>query len=402
MTRKRVLFVLNAAGGGATQGIKEYLNFQRDIDAYVALPSKPNAYQCEWLNEFTKGYIVCEMPWWNLANGLPWLFKYLLYWKGSFQGQRGMRGAGILADFIVQNNIDFVYSGSILIREGALAAKLTGVKHIWHIKETFGKLGRVQFALSDQKLQKYILEHSASVICMTEYIRSFFNLNTNDSRLMVVHDGIDTSVFFDADLSKRKKLRSNYGISSDIILVGMVASLSSIWKNHKVFIEAAALLSKNEKYRFIAFGPEPKKHRNPAYNTAYYYYMKLKKLVVSRGLSDRFIWAGFCDDIPSIFQGVDLLVHPCETEPFGRVVIEAIASGVPIIVPNGGGALEPIKELGIGFTFNPNESESLASVIQSISKSGYTRQLAKNNEILAKSSYNLEAYVASMNRLFEN
>ena len=52
---------------------------------------------------------------------------------------------------------------------------------------------------------------------------------------------------------------------------------------------------------------------------------------------------GYNEDIPAIFRVLDVFIHPCETEPFGRVVIEAMASKLPIIVPDEGGSCEPIN-----------------------------------------------------------
>lgn len=401
MRRKRILFVLNAAGGGATQGIKEYLKFQKDIDAYLVLPAKPNSAQKQWIKEFTQGYLICKMPWWNIPNGMPWFYKKMLHWKNNREGSFGLKGADKIVEFINSNSIDFVYSCSILIREGAMAAKKAGVKHIWHIKETFGEKGRVKFALKDKDLQEFILNHSEIVICMTEYIKSFFNQTYNSPKLVIIHDGIDPNLFSDGTLSKRKDIRKKYGVSEGEVLVGMVASLSSIWKNHQVFIKSASFLNEHNNYRFIAFGPEPKKFRNPIYNTGYQYFQQLKKLVISLGLQERFIWAGFCEDIPAIFQGLDVFVHPCETEPFGRVVIEAMASGVSVIVPNEGGAFEPIKELSIGNAYEPNNDKDLASAIKEVVNGGYKRNLDANFEILSKSSYALNEYVKTMNRLFE-
>ncbi len=401
MERKRVLFVLNAPGGGATQGIKEYLKFQNDIDAYLVLPSKPNSMQEQWINQYSKGYFICKMPWWNLPNGMPLIYKKLLHWKNNRQGNNGEFGAERIADIIKANSIDYVYTGSILIREGAIAAKKTGVKHIWHIKETFGFNGRVKFELSDKELQEFILSHSEYVICMTKYIKSFFNYVNNSPKLRVIHDGIDPSLFLVNSKIKRIGIRDKYGIAEGEILIGMVASLSSIWKNHLIFIQAAALLKKNKNIRFIAFGPEPQKKLNPIYNTGYLYFKSLKKEVINSKLQDRFIWAGFFEDIPAIFQGLDVFVHPCASEPFGRVVIEAMASGVSVIVPDSGGASEPVKELEIGYMFESNNEKDLARVIQEVINSNYDRSFNRNFITLSESSYSLDSYSKFINQLFE-
>ncbi len=400
--KKRVLFVLNACGGGATQGIKEYLKFQQnDIEAYLALPSPPNEQQKEWIDKYAKKWVVVNMPWWNLPNNMPFFYIYLLYFRNLIQGRFRSIGTAQLAKFIEQEKIEFVYTGSILIKEGALAAKRLGIPHIWHIKETFGSSGRLQFLMNDSALQQFLLNHSKVVICMTEYIKSFFTEQVNNPKLKVISDGIEPEDF-KTTLSKRAELRVKFGITADEVLVGMVASLSSTWKNHAVFIQAASRLNSSQKVKFIAFGPEPKKFSNQVYNTPYRYFEGLKALVKDKGLDDKFIWAGFHPDVPAIFDAIDIFVHPCETEPFGRVIIEAMAAGKAVVVPDQGGSSEPVTHQQNGLKFKSNSPIDMADKIQILVESSSFRtqlgQIAKTQ--VSKSHYTLQRYAESMHNLF--
>lgn len=401
--KPRVLFVLNASGGGATQGIKEYLKYQnfQDIDAFLVLPNEPNKGQKEWIEQFCKDYIVISMPWWNMPNGLPWYYSWTLYIKNLIKGSFRKKGKDRIKQFAIDHGVTHIYTGSILVKEGALAAKDLGLPHFWHIKETFGKRGRVKFPMSDRKLQRQIISFSDSVICMTEYIKSFFYHFPENPKLKIISDGINPRDFM-VDEIKGKSLREKYQVRDNEVLIGMVASFSSIWKNHKVFIEAASLLKDVENVKFIAFGPEPKRFNNPYYNGPANYFDTLKKYASRLLPNGEFIWAGFHSDIPAIFNSIDIFVHPCEIEPFGRVVIEAMASSKPVVVPKSGGISEPVTSMRNGVKYEPNDAKDLSQKLRTlINTSALRAELGKKAaEDIAASAYTLESYRKEKIKLF--
>jgi glycosyltransferase involved in cell wall biosynthesis len=69
---------------------------------------------------------------------------------------------------------------------------------------------------------------------------------------------------------------------------------------------------------------------------------------------------GFRDDVPERYAHSDLLIHTCPTEPFGLVILEAMAAHVPVLVPDCGGAASLVKDGETGFTFKANDPADLA------------------------------------------
>lgn len=68
---------------------------------------------------------------------------------------------------------------------------------------------------------------------------------------------------------------------------------------------------------------------------------------------------GFSKNIPEELAASDLLIHLCATEPFGLVILEAMASGVPVIVPGAGGAGSIVTHDVSGFHFKADDVGSL-------------------------------------------
>ncbi|WP_026082572.1 glycosyltransferase family 4 protein [Mastigocladopsis repens] len=90
------------------------------------------------------------------------------------------------------------------------------------------------------------------------------------------------------------------------------------------------------------------------------------QLATSLGLSDRVHFLGFRRDVPEIMKAVDLFVFPSRYEPFGLVVIEAMATGIPVITARSTGAADLVtKEAGIVLP-DSDDTEALAQALLSL------------------------------------
>jgi len=69
-------------------------------------------------------------------------------------------------------------------------------------------------------------------------------------------------------------------------------------------------------------------------------------------------------DLPSLYRGATIYVHTCSREPFGLSVLEAMASGLPVVVPRSGGAYEVAGSAAL--PFEPGDSDSLAEQLLSL------------------------------------
>lgn len=370
----KVLFVLNATGGGASQGIYEFLKSQQfeELKPYVLIPTEPDEKRRAFLNEYCTDWTVLHLNWWNKKHTLPWSLRTLLFLKEQLRSLFRIIPTYRLVQRIKQWDIDLVYTGTILNLEGAIAAKLSGKKHIWHIKETFGSQGRVQFRLSDRLLTRLLLGLSDRVIVMTDYIKSFFGKAQGHPKITVIYDGVNQSDF-DQPL-EIQALRQKLGISDTDIMAAMIASLSSTWKNHQLVLQIAASLQfQYPQLKFAAFGPLPKKTKRKWYNQAWEYYQGLKRIEQELGLTN-FIWAGFHRNIPQMMQAADILVHPCETEPFGRISIEAQAAGTPVVGPDVGGIAESVVDQETGLLAPANAVDDFGEAIIKLVESPELRQ----------------------------
>jgi glycosyltransferase involved in cell wall biosynthesis len=97
------------------------------------------------------------------------------------------------------------------------------------------------------------------------------------------------------------------------------------------------------------------------------YVAALKRRIEDYGLADRVHFLGFRTDVPLLMHAVDVVVHTSTApEPFGRVIVEGMLSGRPVIATAGGGPEEIIQNGLSGIIIPPEDSRSLAAAIRSL------------------------------------
>ena len=74
-------------------------------------------------------------------------------------------------------------------------------------------------------------------------------------------------------------------------------------------------------------------------------------------------WAGFITDVPGMMGSLDILVHPTAKEGSGRVVMEAMAAGTPVVGVRAGGVSELIEDGITGLLVEDNDEKSLGEAV---------------------------------------
>lgn len=201
----------------------------------------------------------------------------------------------------------------------------------------------------------WVASGAAAVIAISECVRDAVLRAAPDAgeKVWVIHNGIDPARFQPA--KTRAETRSMLGLAAGERLVGMVAQLVP-WKQHDRFLRTAALVSERVKgTRFVVVGADLfGEHRG--------YVDSLHEQAAGLGLSGRIIWAGYRDDVADLMHAMDVLVHPAEREPLGRVVLEAMCVGTPCVAVDDCGPAELISNLESGMLTAP-EPEAMAEAV---------------------------------------
>jgi len=218
-----------------------------------------------------------------------------------------------------------------------LAGKLNGANVIWGMRASDMDFSRYDWtARFVYKMNVLFSPLPDGIICNSHAGKKFhLGQGFRPKRMEVVVNGINTQEFL-PDGQNRAKMRHAWGVSEDTILVGQVGRLDPM-KALESFIEAAAKISqKIPDVKFVHVGDGPVDYRN-----------ELLSLCQSYGLNDAFIWAGKLDNMPRVYNALDILsLSSAYGEGFPNVVGEAMACAIPCVVTDVGDAASVVGECG--------------------------------------------------------
>jgi glycosyltransferase involved in cell wall biosynthesis len=203
---------------------------------------------------------------------------------------------------------------------------------------------------------------SANICISQDIANSYIKQGENKSSYHIVHNGINVESF--KPLGTSLDVRKKYKLSSNEIIFGTVGRIDW-WKGHEYFLKAFARVKKritNAK-ALIVGGLET--NISPERNRKYFRY--LKELVQELGIYNDVIFTGHSDDIPRLLNALDVFVHASsKPEPFGLVIIEAMAMGIPVVATAAGGVLDIIEHEINGFLVERKDYKAIANAMLSI------------------------------------
>ena len=122
----------------------------------------------------------------------------------------------------------------------------------------------------------------------------------------------------------------------------------------------------------------------------------------ARATHSNVTFAGFSDDVPGELARSDLLLHLCPVEPFGLAILEAMAAGIPVLVPDSGGAGSLVEDGISGLRFRADDADDLArrlATLQTADAETLNRLVSGGDRQLA-TRFSAAARIADYRRIF--
>ncbi len=241
-------------------------------------------------------------------------------------------------------NPDIVHTNTLKAAVyGGAAARLTGVPVVWHIRDRIAP----DYLPRSSVLALRLLARVLPRIVITNSRTTRATLGALESRAAavpspVVHDSVEHP------LEPANAPRSAF-------TVGMVGRLSQ-WKGQHVFLEGFARAFPDGTERAVVVGA--------ALFGEDEYAASLPELAERLSIADRVDFVGFQNDVFGVLADLDVLVHASTLpEPFGQVVIEGMAAGLPVVAAAAGGPLEIITDDVDGILVPPDDPDALARAL---------------------------------------
>ncbi len=211
---------------------------------------------------------------------------------------------------------------------------------------------------------------------------AFVAAGGRESLVRVVHNGIDPAPFDAVTPGAAAVTRAALGVPAGAFVVSLFGRFH-MWKGQQVLLETLALLP-DVHALFVGaplFGED-------AFASA------LHARAAANGVADRAHFLGFRSDVPDLMRASDAIVHASVyPEPFGRVIVEGMLAGRPVIATRAGGVTEIIDD-DTGVLVPPDDAGALARAIESLAADpARAAQIAARGAARARAEFSVAAMI---------
>jgi glycosyltransferase involved in cell wall biosynthesis len=219
---------------------------------------------------------------------------------------------------------------------------------------------------------------------------AFVHAGGRRSLVSVVHNGIDPAPYDRLAADTRVAVRTELGIAQDVFLVGMFSRLHP-WKGQTVLLDAISRLP--DVHALIVGGA--------LFSGEAPYEAELRSRAGMPSYAGRVHMLGARDDVPRLLAACDVVVHASVlAEPFGRVLVEAMLAGRPVVATRAGGVPEVVTDGETGVLVEPGDARALTDALDALHRdpvrvARYARQGAAH----ARRNFSRDAMLAGVDRV---
>jgi glycosyltransferase involved in cell wall biosynthesis len=266
---------------------------------------------------------------------------------------------------------------------GALAARGLGIPVLWHLRDILAP-----------GATRSLLRWTSGIGEVHLICNSRATLEAMDLPGKVIYNGLSGERYRS---DRDESLRKEFAVPAGAPIVGILGVLAR-WKGQVEFMRMAAeLVRSGSNAHFMIVGSR-------IYDTAgdRDYEEELRRMVRELGLEGRVHFAGFRKDAVRVLNGLDVLVHASiRPEPFGRVVLEAMACEVPVVATRGGGIDEFVEEGKTGKLVSPGDVTEMAQAVRTLlSEPELRSRIVSNAKASFSASFTMERHLAAIRKTY--
>lgn len=244
---------------------------------------------------------------------------------------------------------DLVYVNSLFGWAGALAARKIRVPVVWHLRELFTDVGgeahppaiggKWLVRREIRRLSSHVVVVSRDVACQV--------LATDPEAVSVISNAVGKD--FDKKPLRGREVRGQFGFGEHQFVVGAIGSIRPV-KGFDVLVRAIATLRESIPHLIVAIAGNGDGSR-------------LTELAEEFGVTENLRLLGCVHPIRPFYGSCDVICVPSRSESFGRVALEAMASGVPVVATAVGGMKDTIVDGETGLLVEPESPTGVAHAI---------------------------------------
>lgn len=230
----------------------------------------------------------------------------------------------------------------------------SGTTHKTQKAEKFNFKHYIKSVLPFQFVKKYVTYFVTGPETMLKYYNEY--VGVKKEKLVCLYNDIDISRFKKIDNEQQKLIKNELNINETKKIILFVHRLSPVRKSlfYMPFVLKNILLNREDYICFVIGGGNEQE--------------ELKKLIKQDKLDNKIFVVGEKpnSEIQKYYQISNIFINPTYTEGFPRVLIEAMASGLPTVTTNAGGTADIVGELQSYFMVDIHDREGFASKLKEL------------------------------------
>lgn len=237
-------------------------------------------------------------------------------------------------------------------------------------------------------IEQYLVQFTDRTICEThnDFLVAVKNKIAELSKTDIIPNGINISKF--ANLKKDRDLINELGFTEDNFIIGNISRFDE-QKNQKLILQAAYyLIRKYPNMRFVFVGSG-------------HYLQQMKDLARDSNIEDYIVFTGEQEDLRRYYSIFDIFVFPTLWEGMPYVLLEAMASRLPIICSRIPNLLEVIKPDHSAFVIDPMDMDDLFRKISALYQSKELREELAQNAMIESTQYDESEVIPKIENIYK-
>lgn len=271
--------------------------------------------------------------------------------------------------------------------EWMLACRLRGVKIVAHNRG---------IPMQPSLQTRIFVRMLDAVICVSDFnLSAIHEYGLRPKLARRVYNGLDPErIKVPAAARQRERCRRELGLGGEDILIGIVGNISR-FKGQLVFAKAMRrVLERNTTAKAVIIGTATSKELA--------YEREVRTYIADANLGDRVAMLGFRKDVPELLNAMDIFVHASTgPEPFGRVVLEAMVMGKPIVATDGGGVRELIVDGESGRLVPMGNHIAMADAIEGYIRDGVAARACSERAERRSRLFSIPAMLKGIEDVYE-
>lgn len=285
---------------------------------------------------------------------------------------------------------DIVHSHNWSAIEAVLAGRWVGSCRLVHSEHGIETDGAFREPWRRRWFRRIAYEMADHVFCVSAQLRDHRAQETGFpvKRIDVVRNGVDTRRFsFRPEL--RSTMRERMGVSPDEFCIGAVGRLEAVKGLDTLLHSVASAGASNANWRVLLIGDGAERSR-------------LEHFVrESPYLAARIRFLGDVGNVAELLAALDVYVLPSISEGISNSLLEAMATGLPVIASSVGGNVEVVCDGESGLLFPTRDSQALAQSLERIHRNPeFAKQLGRNAVDRVKKEFSLDTMVSNYERMY--